>query len=119
MLRFASLAAGSPLTAPRTAVVWRRQAALFATKPGATSTAATAAKTETQTAASTEEPRKKGPPTRAPVSTAPVFYAVWRGRRTGVLTKYDDVKRSVLGYAGSSFRKFETVSYTHLTLPTN
>jgi len=37
-----------------------------------------------------------------------VFYAVAKGRKTGVFTKWDDAKKLVIGYNGAKFKKFET-----------
>ena len=36
------------------------------------------------------------------------FYAVRTGRQTGIFTSWDDCRRQVTGFAGASFKGFET-----------
>jgi ribonuclease HI len=36
------------------------------------------------------------------------FYAVWKGRETGIFSSWDDCKRQVMGFEGAQYRGFPT-----------
>ena len=56
------------------------------------------------------------------------FYAVRKGRKTGIFTTWDECRAQVHGFPCAEYKSFLTledaktfmqpVSYTHLTLPT-
>ena len=48
----------------------------------------------------------------------PKYYVVWKGRRTGVFTDWDDCAEQVHGFPGARFRSFDSLEEAREALKT-